>query len=219
MLPSQYISRLCEFVDQAEESHKLIQLLLPYLVNNRIKHESSLVNALRSVKLLMEFAEKSAEFLDQLAPLFQLVRSRPARAALCDILKVLGDRNSECSQFVDIVVRLNCWDPKRVEEPDYKARLSAHKELNHLMDMSENKLDQRFARLVLNNLAFAMANNEDMSLRDSASNSLLLLMRRIAADTTDDAKTRNSFVTKQIIPVVKTGLKSEMEVTSTSLIS
>lgn len=72
-----------------------------------------------------------------LAPLFGAVDGRSAREALCNSLKIIGQREAACTPLGQLVSSMNAWDPKRVDQQDFDLRLSVHKEVNAVFNGEE----------------------------------------------------------------------------------
>jgi len=68
-----------------------------------------------------------------LAPLFGTVEGRSAREALCNTVRVIGQREALHASLGELVSSLNAWDRKRIDEPDFDVRLKAHKEINAIL--------------------------------------------------------------------------------------
>ena len=68
-----------------------------------------------------------------MAPLFGTVEGRSAREALCNTVRVIGQREALHASLGELVASLNAWDRKRIEEPDFDVRLKVHKEINSIL--------------------------------------------------------------------------------------
>ena len=66
------------------------------------------------------------------------MEGRGAREALCNAVRVIGQRDAPHADLGKLVSSLNAWDEKRVDQPDFDLRLLTHKEINRVLVQDEN---------------------------------------------------------------------------------
>ncbi|XP_023930047.1 small subunit processome component 20 homolog [Lingula anatina] len=203
------LSRLSAFVKDSDQSATLIQLLLPFLERNITRTQDVEVDILQTVANLIRLVDDPKEFVPPLCKLFSSLHSRVSRTALCHVLKCISERDESISIMANIVHKLNAWDARRVEEPDYMTRLDAYKEINHIIQKMEPCV--QFLRMVIYNCCFCIGNVDDLSLRDNASFTLQEMVKTLASKNYDN-EVFVEVVLDTLIPEIKLGLKNKTEV-------
>lgn len=122
--------------DIAIAAHDLFQLLLPFLLRN---HQTSPKDKENLLEVLAHMVPKLSEpkkhvlaLARLLAPGINCIADRDPRLKLVAVFKALGAHAAltELTPVADLLVELNAYDAKRIEETDYERRLIALNRLN-----------------------------------------------------------------------------------------
>lgn len=75
----------------------------------------------------------------------------------------MGAKDDEIKPIANVINRLNSWDRKRMDEPDYETRLGAFKELNAEVremkaEAAESENGAGFLMAVIHNCSYYMSN-------------------------------------------------------------
>jgi U3 small nucleolar RNA-associated protein 20 len=104
--------------------------------------------------------------------------------------------------------KLNSWDTRRIEEPDYLLRLEAFAALNKIVD-SWTVFDIRLASVLVYNCFFFLNNIDDLAIKESATNCIKAFLIKSAGldlQRVDKALLESNFVSE-----IKNGLRNKNE--------
>lgn len=171
------LSRATELITDAETCSTLLTLLLPILV--RKSHSSAgeevLLQMVNTVINLFNKIDQPELHIRNIAPMFEQISAVVPRKRLCDLLRIISGRaESDLTTMVDIIIELNAFDRRWVEQPDYERRLIAYKQISKLL--AENQIDLNFGLLIIYHSFHFIRYDKDLALRDSASYHLKTLV-------------------------------------------
>ncbi|KAI5094075.1 small subunit processome component 20-like [Silurus meridionalis] len=201
------LSKISRFVADKEQSSTLVRLLLPYLHKPNIAEETEL-DILNTVQNLLRQCSEPTVFLKPLSKLFSNVRNKPCRKVLCEIFKTLSDLDNELKYIADVVVELNAFDSRHLDEIHFDVRLMAfQKSVKHIEEMKT--LDIRYLMVIMHN-CFHSFETGDMSLADSANLCLSAILKQLAAVGCMEQDYKE-IVQYTVLDAVRRGLKSRTE--------
>ncbi|XDV24664.1 hypothetical protein PO909_028779 [Leuciscus waleckii] len=201
------LSKISRFVTEKGQSSTLIGLLLPYLHKPKTAQETEL-DILGTVQNLLRQCLEPSVFLKPLSKLFSIIHNRLSRQALCEAFQTLSDMDSELKYITDIVIQLNAFDSRHLDEVHFDVRLVAFQEATkHIKEMST--LDMRYLTAVMHN-CFHSLEIGDMSLADSATMCLSAIIMQLSEVGCPEAEYKE-IVQYMILDALRKGLKSKTE--------
>ncbi|KAJ4375289.1 U3 snoRNP protein [Neocucurbitaria cava] len=163
------------------------------------------------LKILHEFIQRCdsenmntlfATIYDAVCPMFAFVQDRTARSLLCDIIQDLADTKEELAVVAGLCHDLNSFATGRLDEPDFERRSRAFNSINEEGYRSYSIMQWK---PLVHNMLYLVKDNEELSIRVSAS---LSLRRFIEVSTSDEFK---EFVSAAIIPGIQHGVREPSE--------
>lgn len=201
------LSKISRFVTDQEQSSMLISLLLPYLQKPNTAQETEL-DILGTVQNLLRQCSEPGVFLKPLSKLFSIIHNKLPRQALCEVFKTLSDMDGNLTYITDVVVQLNSFDSRHLDEIHFDARLTAfQKATKFIKEMST--LDLKYLNTVMHN-CFHSIQIGDMSLADCATMCLSTIIMQLAAVGCPEADYKE-IVQYTILDAVRKGLKNKTE--------
>lgn len=178
------LSKITELIVDAETSNTLLTVLLPILVKktNRSANEEVLVQMVNTIINLFKRIDRPERHMRSIAPMFEQISAVGPRKLLGNLLEIIAERSShddpekrnQLHKCVEIVLGLNAWDRRWIEQPDYEKRLATYKEIGQLTAAEE--IDLNLGLLVIYHSFYFIKYDKDMALRDSASHHLRTLV-------------------------------------------
>ena len=203
------MSKISPFVKDAIQSATLIGVLLPFLSSSQ--KEETANNILKTVKSLVANVDAPRDFVTPLAKLFSQINTRSTRQCLCDVFLELGNVNSSfSSDACEILSRLNAWNAKRLEEPDYDARLEGFANAKLLVQQDALKTDEILP--LLHNCIYFVLCSDDLSIRDSAGSCMSCIVRYVVQRSGVKDERFHALIMKCLLPTCKKALSSKNEV-------
>ncbi|XP_066524697.1 small subunit processome component 20 homolog [Hoplias malabaricus] len=201
------LSMISKFVTDKEQSSTIISLLLPYIHKPKNAEEMEL-DILGTVHNLLKQCSEPSVFLKPLSKLLSVIQNKQSRQALCDIFQTLSELNSDLNYITDVVVQLNAFDRRHLDEIHFDVRLLAfQKAIKHINGMSV--LDMKYLTAVMHN-CFHSFEVGDMSLADSAILCLSAVITQLAAVGCPEQEYKD-IVQYTVLDAVRRGLKSKTE--------
>ncbi|XP_063970096.1 small subunit processome component 20 homolog [Lytechinus pictus] len=200
--------KMSGFVEASDLCSSLVGLLLPYLQKSARISENTEVEILSTIKNLMKLIDDTSCFLNPVSRLLYRTTSRTSRLVLVQIFSAMAIKDSALDDIARTVSRLNAWDRKRLDEPDYTLRLKAFRLANQMLEDNSQKLDVRFFTPLIHNCFYFILKIDDMSLRDNSSHMINGVIKKLQKDDT-------AFVTiieHTFIPALRDGLRAKTEV-------
>ncbi|KAI7792184.1 putative small subunit processome component 20-like protein [Triplophysa rosa] len=201
------LSKISRFVTDKQQSSTLISLLLPYLHKPNTAQETVL-DILGTVQNLLRQCSDPGVFLKPLCKLCSVIHDKVPRQALCEVFKTVSDLNGDLAYIKDIVIELNAFDSRHLDEIHFDVRLAAFQKANkYIKEMST--LDLNYLNAVMHN-CFHSIEIGDMSLADCATMCLSVVMTQLTTVGCPKAEYRE-IVQCTILDAVRKGLKSKTE--------
>ncbi|KDQ13943.1 hypothetical protein BOTBODRAFT_33064 [Botryobasidium botryosum FD-172 SS1] len=208
------LSSLAPYIADSPQAVRLLELLSPLLrkpykeVSEKVK-----VNLLQIVRSLFPLVpdlkdRESAVYrktYDLLALLFQVLRSRPARLALVSAFEHLASCDPGLGPLSELMVSLNSYSAKRLDEPDFDRRLAAFTELN---ETTYKTLTVREWLPVLYNMLHFIQDPEELAVRGNAA---YTFRRYVDVLSTTRAPELEALFTRTLYPGLRNGLRSKAE--------
>ncbi|XP_067674264.1 small subunit processome component 20 homolog [Haliotis asinina] len=187
----------------------LCSMLLPFL-DQKVKRTMDVEeNVLSSIVNLTKVLQSPREFYRPVSKLFSVLCNRQSRNQLCTILKTIGEKCPEYRDISLVVEKLNSWNPRRAEEPNYDARLEAFNKFNDTVrEMTSINVDAIIP--VMHNCCHFILKVEDMSLRDNSTFCLVTIVTQLTK-TDFNQDVFREVVTQGVLSMVKSGLYEKSE--------
>ncbi|KAL5266183.1 hypothetical protein ACHWQZ_G003559 [Mnemiopsis leidyi] len=190
----------------------LISTLVHVLKEQIVRKPTDVVNAVNTVSQLLLYLKKSEypsfnSLQDSCYKMCSVLlgenNDRYARGALCALL------TSTEHPTAKIVQSLNSWNTTVLDEPDYDARLQGYRDMSQVLraDLSDVRL-----RLspCLSTALYTVFTSEEMALRDSASNAVILSIDFVKSSNNSELY---SFVVEDnLAKFIQSGLRNPSEV-------
>ncbi|KAH8370516.1 hypothetical protein KR093_003840 [Drosophila rubida] len=189
------LSLLTLHVQQPETCETLLQLLLPIFTKQAANANASPETVLQLIQTLANLSQRVPaphEYVRQMAPLFEQVHALPARKLLCELLAEMAKRlhkqaklepllqpaAEQLREWARLVLLLNAWDKRWLEQPDYDKRLQALNELKQQLEQPKEQpvLDLELGLLVTYNCFYMLRHVSDLGMRVNIGELLKLLL-------------------------------------------
>ncbi|XP_046556646.1 LOW QUALITY PROTEIN: small subunit processome component 20 homolog [Haliotis rubra] len=187
----------------------LCSMLLPFL-DQKVKRTMDVEeNVLNSIVNLTKVLQSPREFYRPVSKLFSVLCNRQSRNQLCTILKTIGEKCPEYRDISLVVEKLNAWNPRRADEPNYDVRLEAFNKFNDTVrGMTIINVDALIP--IMHNCCHFILKVEDMSLRDNSTFCLVTIVTQLTK-TDFNQDVFREVVTQGVLPMVKSGLYDKSE--------
>ncbi|KAH8402361.1 hypothetical protein KR009_011583 [Drosophila setifemur] len=174
------LTLITSHVEEPSTCELLLTVLLPIFTKQAASAgPETVVQVVTTLSNLLKRVARPQDYVRPLAPLFEQVQVLPARKLLCDLMADMAKRlnkesklNSELSataaslrEWARIVLLLNAWDKRWLEQPDYDKRLEALSELKQMVEKKDEKLDLQLGVLVVYNCFYTLRNDSDLGMR------------------------------------------------------
>nr|CAD7588809.1 unnamed protein product [Timema genevievae] len=207
------LSRVSELASDPITSDSLLRLLLPLLGRGRQEPpETVVMDLLTSVGNLISQVPQPHNYLRSLAPLFGTVSHTAPRKLLCLVLESIGKRcdgDKALVLGVHLVVELNAWDARWVEQPDFIRRLDAFKQVHVSLDAGEIGPD--IGAIIIHNCFYILRKETDLSLRDSAGYCIRRVAPALCNKYKDVGPDREFLVSETVLNLVRVGIRDKNE--------
>ncbi|KAG6830801.1 hypothetical protein H0H92_014650 [Tricholoma furcatifolium] len=222
------LSEIAPYATDPQQAETLLRLIAPLLRRPvKVVPEKMKVDLVRVVGSLVGVVgvraqgggEKEQEGVFEvvyavLSTLFQSLRTRQGRLALVDAFTNLTrlsppESTSSLSEVAALLKALNAYSPKRIDEPDFDARLEAFGRLNERLYRS---LGCKEWVPVVYNMFYAIQDTEELAVRNSAAYGLRRFVERVVEESSvgEPGEFGNTFG-KIVFPGLKNGLRSKNE--------
>lgn len=203
------LSKISPFVKDAKQSATLIDVLLPFMGSSQ--KEETANNMLKTVKSLLAKVDTPRDFVTPLSKLFSQINTRSTRQCLCDVFLELANVDSSfSSETCEILARVNSWNAKRLEEPDYDTRLASFANAKLLVQQDAMKTEEILP--LLHNCIYFVLSSDDLSIRDSAGSCMSCIVRYVVQRSGVKDEGFHVLIMKCILPACKKALASKKEV-------
>ncbi|GFN80708.1 small subunit processome component 20 homolog, partial [Plakobranchus ocellatus] len=207
------LAKMSRLVTTPEDCHILCDLLVPYLSRGASLTQEIEENILISLTNLMQYNEQPYAFIRPVAQLFSIIERRQSRNVLCKLFSIICERDEDMKNIAALVEKLNAWDKRRAEEPDYMVRLAAFTEINTLV-AKPGELPLNILLPVIYNSCHFIYAIDDLSIRDNSTNCLIKIVERLSyssSKSTEEKRVFISIVEQTLVPQVKLGIRHKSE--------
>ncbi|XP_047005132.1 small subunit processome component 20 homolog [Schistocerca americana] len=209
------LARVSELVHDPSTSELLLQLLLPTLNRKASASEETVIQLFTTITNLVKNIAYPLKYLRSLAPLFGTVSATAPRKLLCDLVMAIAERDLK-EQKSDVVINaqllmeINAWDARWIEQPDFNRRLDGFKRVKEML--SEGKINLDFGVMIIHNCFHILKSEKDMSLRDSAGYCLRNLAPVMCHKHSDISAEREFLISDTLLNLIRQGIKDFNEV-------
>lgn len=210
------LSRISEFVTDAETCDTVVKLILPILIKKAAfgGNEEAVTELLTIVTNLLRIVKQPEIHVRAVAPLIGLVSDVPARKLLLRLFDTIAERSSEerretMTRERDVLMALNAWDRKWIEQPDFQRRLDAFGEISRMAE--GNAITLEFGVIVIHNCFYFLRNESDLATRDYSGQCLKLVGPRLARQHQSNAVNRRYLMDDTILALTRKGITSKNE--------
>lgn len=164
------------------------------------------------VKLLDMNSEQSLwyEIYNATSTLFSYFKDRENRQSLSRVMLALAEQNEEIQEVADLCVKLNAFQERRFDEPDYDKRLEAFNAIS--LDRDEPLTPKQWLPLLHNAIFFMSVDEEFGVLSSNASDALRQIIRATAESGPGMTKeTLQGYLKTVLLPALFSGAKESSE--------
>ncbi|XP_012255555.2 small subunit processome component 20 homolog [Athalia rosae] len=211
------LSRVSEFVTDSETCDTLLTLLLPILVKKAMtgSTEEVVVQLVSTILNLIKIVERPEKHIRLIVPLVGVITAVPARKSLMLLYNVIskGSLEAQRDQMMrncKLLMDLNAWDSKWIDQPDFEKRLDAFKEVNTLLD--EDSLTLEFGTAIIYNCFFFLKNEKDLALRDMSGQCLKTIAPKLVRKYTNSHTEKHYLIDDTILSIVRNGIRDKNEI-------
>ena len=190
----------------------LISTLVHVLNEQIVRKSADIVNAVNTVGQLLFYLKNSdhADYPSLLDTCYKMCctllgenNDRYARQSLCKLLENTGHPSAS------ILQQLHAWNPKVLDEPDFDARLQGYRDMSQILCPDVSELELRLSPC-LNTALYTVFTSEEMALRDSASNAVVLAVDYVKSS--NDSRMYAFVVEEHLVKFIQSGLRNPAEV-------
>uniref|UniRef100_H3APA8 UTP20 small subunit processome component n=1 Tax=Latimeria chalumnae TaxID=7897 RepID=H3APA8_LATCH len=201
------LSKISKFVQDKEQSSILIGLLLPYLYKGNLTQDTE-IDILETVQNLFKYCLNPASFLKPLARLFSVIQNKLSRQTLCTVFETLSGLDSGLKYIADVVVKLNAFDRRHLDDINFDQRLSGFQTATAYIKGMKT-LDLNYLITVMHN-CFHSIELCEMSLSDSASLCLISIINQLASVSHTEEEFRE-VIQRTLLEAIRKGLRNKTE--------
>lgn len=210
------LSRISEYVTDAETCDTVLKLILPILVKKASfsNNKETIIELLTTVINLVKIANKPEIYLRAIPSLMSVVSDVPTRKLLLQLYGTIAERSSEEHREMmihdrDVLIALNAWDSKWIEQPDFERRLGAFEEISKMTE--RNAITLEFGVTVIHNCFYFLKTESDLATRDWAGQCLKLVGCRLAKEHRNNTSNRRYLMDDTILALTRKGIMSKNE--------
>lgn len=204
------LSGLATSITSLSDAQTLCDALLDALERKRrLLAESVQLDMLKAISELLRLglpAKTADQAFEVVGPMLETAQSRAGRLALVDFLKAVTGPISDLSSCVELLVDLNSFSSKRIEEPDFDRRLEAYARAGEDMFADVPPLAWK---LLLHQSFYQIKDEEELSLRSAAS-ALIVAFLDLASQPLRGALA--PLISKSLLPSLRRCLRSRSEI-------
>ncbi|KAK7865447.1 hypothetical protein R5R35_002325 [Gryllus longicercus] len=203
------LSRVCELESNAETSENLLRLLFLAFLKKVNGPEETVIHLVSTICTLWRNVNVPFQYLKCIAPLFGNISSVTARRMLCNTLTELAEKDNELNKDdlmsnVQLIIDINAWDRKWVEQPDYVQRLDGFKTVHQMVE--NEKIMLNFGVIIVYNCFYILKGEKDLSLKDAAG----YCLRKLCPFLCKQAMlVKNNHVPETIIKLITAGIREK----------
>lgn len=211
------LSKVTGLISDSSTCNVLLTILLPILVrkSHRNADDETLMRMVHTIINLFAKIERPEKHLRNIAPMFMQITAVGPRKCLCELLKTISNRctdnekkKDELKLIAEVINKLNAWNRRFVEQPDYEERLMAYKQITELTNAGRIGLD--LGILIIYQSFHFLKFDRDMALRDSAAYHLRsmipMLIKKLQIDNQNDV---DYLIGTVILNLIRNSLRNE----------
>ena len=215
------LSQVAQFVSSSSQARNLLQHFSPLLKRpHKVIPEHVKVNLLKILRGVIPMVDDIrdcssrvyTQTYDLFAKLFQTLRSQPARLALLDALGELSIVDPRLCRVHGLLLSLNAFTTKRINEPDFNCRLQAFTELNEVL---YTQLSAHEWHPILYNMLQSIQDPDELVVRTNAAYSLKRFIDILSKNQNPEI---DILFTRTLFPSLKHGLLSKVELVRTEVL-
>ncbi|XP_011495601.1 PREDICTED: small subunit processome component 20 homolog [Ceratosolen solmsi marchali] len=203
------LSRISEFVLDPKTCNTLLILILPILQKKCRDSEETVVQLLTTIINLIKYVEKPELHLRSIQHFLFQIKSASSRKILMEILNIVVKNNETMKKNQAVLMNLNAYDQRWIDQPDYEKRLNAFEEIDRLIKANEITLE--FGVGVILNCFFFLKTDNDLAIRDRSGQCLKVIGVYLAKKFKDSAIDRKYLLEETILTIVRYGIRSKVE--------
>jgi len=219
------VSRISSYVDNGRQATTIVDLLLPCLKKNpKIVPEKTKANILeiwaRFLPLIPEFkagSELFKRYYSYVSLMLSVLQGRQVRLLLIQVFKQFSAVDDCLSVIANLLVELNAFSERRIDEPDFDRRLDAFAKINQELNPS---FTHRQWLPLLHQCLFNMHDPEEMAIRGTAGLAVMKFADNTASPSHEHEKEDMiNLISHVVYPGIKKGLLSSNELVRVEFIT
>ncbi|PNF32118.1 hypothetical protein B7P43_G02845 [Cryptotermes secundus] len=176
--------------------------------------EETVSHFITTLDNLFKNVTQPEKHLRSLAPLFGEVNAPGPRKLLNRLLTTVAKRSSEERKehlvaSAELISRLNAFNPKWVEQPDFNERLEGFNEVHKMLEKGQIDLD--LGVIIIHNCFHFIRTEKDLSLKDSAGYCLRKVAPAVSLQYRDAASDMEFLVSDTVLCLVRAGIRDKNE--------
>ncbi|KAG7189774.1 hypothetical protein KM043_017437 [Ampulex compressa] len=210
------LSRISEFVTDGAICDTLLTLILPILVKKATygENEETIVELITTVINLIKHVEKPQVHIRSITPLLGAIFAVDARKLLMQLYSTIAERCSEdCREILtrncNLLISLNAWDSRWIDQPDFQKRIDSFKEINTMLE--ENIITLEFGVAIIYNCFYFLKTDSDLAIRDCSGQCLKQLVPTLAKQYKSNTMDRRYLMDETILNILRKGIISKNE--------
>ncbi|KYM75651.1 Small subunit processome component 20 like protein [Atta colombica] len=210
------LSRISEFVTDAETCDTVLKLIIPVLIKKAASsnNEETVTGLLMTITNLIKIVNKPEIHLRSIAPLISLVSDAPARKTLLQLYRTVAERSmegrrEEMIQDCEVLIELNAWDHRWVDQPNFQKRLDAFELISDRIE--KNAITLEFGVTVIHNCFYFLKTESDLAIRDCSGQCLKLVGTKLAREHQNNILNRRFLMDDTILTLTRKGITSKNE--------
>ncbi|KAL1433656.1 hypothetical protein MTO96_012479 [Rhipicephalus appendiculatus] len=203
--------RVSGLLTNSQQCAELAKLFVVGFKKLRSQAQDSDQQKLATVLNLAKVADNPDQLLGYTAVLFSSLGSHQSRRLLCDIYRIVAERVPRFTELASFIAKVNSWNPRCADEPNYQTRLEGFKMAAPLVLGQKEKPDVRVVLAVIYNCTYTIRAVDDLALRDAASLALSQMGSVFHTWLTADRATYEKCVTEALMGEIRQGLRGKAE--------
>ncbi|KAG5868691.1 hypothetical protein JTB14_031637 [Gonioctena quinquepunctata] len=199
------LSRISEMVWESTISDKILDLLLPVIKKCSSSPEEIVIKYMNTIDNLIKNLSKPQIHLKEISPLFGEISYSSCRKILCRVLGVIAEKseNEELKLTSNVIMNLNAWDQKWIDQPDFELRHKAFKDIQKILQ--DEDIGIPLGILIIYNCSFYIKSEKDLSLKENSSYTLKCVSSQLIKKY---SRQTDYILNDTLFALVRVGLKS-----------
>lgn len=218
------LSLLTAHVQKPETCEQLLQLLIPIFTKQAgSSGPEAVLQLITTLSNLCQRVPAPHKYVRQLSPLFEQVQVLPARKLLCEMLADMAKRLHKLvdqqpellkeaeamREWARLVLLLNAWNKRWLEQPDYDKRLQALTELKQLLENKAAVVDLELGLLVTYNCFYMLRHDSDLGIRVNVGELLKLLLPQLTLQLQPNKEHLHCWLEEHLFPLLQRCVRAE----------